>query len=57
MLESVKRAYDRGCYEESNFQCPVPLDKIELYLQILKPASFKLNDEIEDKSNSDSEER
>jgi len=30
MLESVKRAYDRGCYEESNFaqSCPVQLDKL-----------------------------
>lgn len=43
MLESVKRAYDRGCYEESNFQCPVPLDTIELYLQILKPAYILTN--------------
>ena len=36
MLESIKRAYDRGVIDESEF--PVRLEIIELYLQILKPA-------------------
>jgi len=31
------------CCEESNFQCPVPLDTIELYLQTLKPAFILKN--------------
>ena len=40
MLESVKRAYDRSIFNEDNLElcCPVNLDVIELYIQILKPA-------------------
>ena len=40
MLESVKRAYDRGAF--SDVECPLSLETIELYLQILKP-SYLLN--------------
>ena len=37
LLMSNKRAYDRGCYE-NGVACPVDLDTIETYIQILKPA-------------------
>ena len=39
ILESVKRAYDKNAFIESNpdKRCPVAIEKIELYLQILKP--------------------
>ena len=39
LLYSNKRAYDKGAYEESN-TCPVSLETIELYIQILNPAYF-----------------
>ena len=35
MLLSVKKAYDKGLFE--SFGCPVSLQDIEKYLQILKP--------------------
>jgi hypothetical protein len=38
MLESVKRAYDKNIIEENDLECPISLQEIELYLQILKPA-------------------
>lgn len=40
MLESVKRAYDKGAFDQTSpgLMCPVDLKKIEIYLQILKPA-------------------
>ncbi|RNA41797.1 hypothetical protein BpHYR1_051765 [Brachionus plicatilis] len=40
MLESVKRAYDKGAFNENNLElkCPVQLKTIETYIQILKPA-------------------
>lgn len=40
MLESVKRAYDRGAFNENveELTCPVSLESVETYLQILKPA-------------------
>lgn len=37
LLESTKRAYDKNMFDEQ-LQCPVSKEKIELYLQILKPA-------------------
>lgn len=37
MLESVKRAYDRGAFNEE-IVCPVDQQTIELYIQVLKPA-------------------
>ena len=36
MLESIKRAYDKKMFD-SSADCPVGLDEVELYLQILKP--------------------
>ena len=38
VLESVKRAYDRGAFNEIKGLCPVPLETVEIYLQIMKPA-------------------
>ena len=40
MLESVKRAYDKGCFDQNDPEkiCPVELETIELYLQLLRPA-------------------
>ncbi len=42
LLESVKRAYDRGEFNQTDFDlaCPVELEEVELYLQILAPAYF-----------------
>lgn len=37
MLGTVKRAYDNNTFN-SNFICPIDLNTIELYIQILKPA-------------------
>jgi len=37
MLESVKRAYDKGIFDENN-KCNIELHVVETYLQILKPA-------------------
>ena len=37
MLEAVKRAYDRQAFSDEN-PCPVDLETIEIYLQILAPA-------------------
>lgn len=37
MLESVKRAYDRGIFN-GEIECPVDLETIETYIQILAPA-------------------
>ena len=39
ILESVKRAYDKGCFdaEDNEKKCPVSYEKVETYLQILKP--------------------
>lgn len=41
-LESVKRAYDKGLFNNSDqeFVCPVSLEQVEVYLQILTPAYF-----------------
>ncbi|RNA07608.1 hypothetical protein BpHYR1_014852, partial [Brachionus plicatilis] len=36
MLESVKRAYHRGAFDQ--VACPVTLEQIEIYMQVLKPA-------------------
>lgn len=40
MLESVKRAYDRNLFDSNDVDlaCPVDLQTIETYLQILKPS-------------------
>ncbi len=38
MLESVKRAYDAKLFENDQIICPVDLETIEVYLQILAPA-------------------
>lgn len=38
MLESVKRAYDKGLFDAGSVECPVPLETVEAYIQILKPA-------------------
>ena len=37
LLESTKRAYDKNMFSEQ-LKCPISKEKIELYLQILKPA-------------------
>jgi hypothetical protein len=37
MLEAVKRAYDRGAFDEAK-PCPIEIDIVEVYLQILAPA-------------------
>ena len=37
MLESVKRAYDKNAFNDE-IVCPVDLNSIEIYLQILNPA-------------------
>lgn len=37
MLESVKRAYDKGVFSDGQ-GCPIPLRTVETYLQVLKPA-------------------
>ncbi len=37
MLEAVKRAYDRGAFDEAK-PCPIEKDVVEVYLQILAPA-------------------
>jgi len=50
MLESVKRAYDRGAFSSSGHECPVSLDVVELYLQILKPAYLLTNNWQRDKA-------
>jgi hypothetical protein len=40
MLESVKKAYDRNAFNQSDpeMRCPVDRETVEIYLQILKPA-------------------
>ena len=38
MLESVKRAYDKGAFNEQENECPVDLETINIYLRILQPA-------------------
>ncbi len=42
MLESVKRAYDKGAFDTENdeLKCPADLKTVELYLQILRPCYF-----------------
>ena len=37
MLQSIKRAYDRGAFK-NEFPGPIDLESTEIYLQILKPA-------------------
>ena len=37
VLESVKRAYDRGAFA-GGLSCPIPLATIENYIKVLKPA-------------------
>ena len=37
MLESIKKANDRGAFTVEN-ECPVNMETIEVYLQILRPA-------------------
>ena len=39
LLFSNKRAYDKGAYDEVN-TCPISLEVIETYIQILKPVYF-----------------
>jgi hypothetical protein len=40
MLESVKKAFDNGLFNQSDslINCPVELEDIETYIIILKPA-------------------
>ncbi len=38
MLESVKRAFDKGAFDENENKCPVDLETINNYLRILQPA-------------------
>lgn len=40
MLESVKRAYDKDLFsdDDEELKCPISLKKVEIYLQILRPA-------------------
>ena len=39
ILEATKKAYDKNAFDQNDQErrCPIPYDKIELYLQILKP--------------------
>ena len=39
LLESVKKAYDNGAFSEIDMEkkCPIDLETVEIYLQILKP--------------------
>jgi hypothetical protein len=37
MLEAVKRAYDRGAFDKAQ-PCPIEIDIVEVYLQILAAA-------------------
>lgn len=39
ILESTKKAYDKNAFDQNDQErcCPVSIEKIELYLQILKP--------------------
>ena len=39
LLESVKKAYDANDFSEIEFEkrCPIELNTVEIYLQILKP--------------------
>ena len=50
MLESIKRAYDRGAFND-NFPCDIDLKTIEIYLQILKPA-YKLSIKFQKNSSN-----
>ena len=50
VLESVKRAYDRGAFA-SGLSCPIPLDKIEVYIKVLKPA-YELSTTLQLNSSS-----
>lgn len=40
MLESVKKAYDKNLFDNeiAELKCPVSLEEVETYLQILLPA-------------------
>jgi hypothetical protein len=38
MLESVKRVYDKGIFDDSENKCAYDLKTIETYYQILLPA-------------------
>ena len=50
MLESIKRAYDRGAFND-NFPCDIDLKTTEIYLQILKPA-YKLSIKFQKNSSN-----
>jgi hypothetical protein len=50
MLESIKRAYDRGAFND-NFPCDIDFKTIEIYLQILKPA-YKLSIKFQKNSSN-----
>jgi hypothetical protein len=39
LLFSNKRAYDKGAFTE-NIECPISLEKIEIYIQILLPSYY-----------------
>ena len=41
LLFSTKRAYDKGAFSDENaLVCPIQLDEIETYIEILLPAYF-----------------
>lgn len=40
LLFSNKRAYDKGAYDLPGVTCPVSLETIELYIQLLLPAYY-----------------
>ena len=50
MLESIKRAYDRGAFND-NFPCDIDLKTTEIYLKILKPA-YKLSIKFQKNSSN-----
>ena len=50
MLESIKRAYDRGAFND-NFPCDIDLKTTEIYLQILKQA-YKLSIKFQKNSSN-----
>ncbi len=43
MLESIQRAYKSSLFNNNDCVCPVSLEDIETYLQILKPAYLVSN--------------
>ena len=54
MLESVKRAYDRGAFIAAGVQCPVKKRTVGKYMRILKPLyTLSLQMQLADSSIGD----